>query len=293
MSGSSANLPQVVPAYADIRLAPRDFKLLATFIEKEVGIQVPPAKLVLVESRLRKRLRALGMSRFSEYTDYLFGPEHHETEIVHLIDAITTNKTDFFREPNHFDYLTRSAIPALLSEKRAGAVRPLVVWSAASSTGEEPYTLAMVLSEFTQRYPMGWEVFATDISTRVLEHGKRAIYSEDVARPIPTALKQRYLLRSRDRQKGLVRIVPALRQKVTFRRLNLLSRHYDVPAPIDIIFCRNVFIYFNRKTQQEILHRFVEVLRPGGFVFLGHSETTNGLSVPLTQVVPTVYRRGI
>lgn len=276
----------------EVRLEPRDFKLLADFIEREVGIQVPPAKHILVESRLRKRLRALGMSRFRDYTDYVFGDQRDDDEIIHLIDAITTNKTDFFREPHHFEYMAESAVPLLLADGKTGATRPLLVWSAASSTGEEPYTLAMVLSELALEYSMRWEVVATDISTAVLERGRRAIYSEKVAEPIPRELKHKYLLRSRDRGKGLVRIVPGLRQKVTFQRLNLLSSRYDVPAPVDIIFCRNVFIYFNRKTQQEILHRFVEVLRPGGFVFLGHSETTNGLSVPLIQVVPTVYRKG-
>ncbi len=291
MDGSNANRSLDV-RWDEVRLAPRDFRLLASFIESEVGIQVPPAKHILVESRLRKRLRALGMSKFREYTDYVFGGQRDEDEIVHLINAITTNKTDFFREPHHFEYLVQSAVPQLLAEENAGTTRPLMVWSAASSTGEEPYTLAMVLSELALQHPMHWQVLATDISTAVLERGRRAIYSENVAETIPPALKRKYLLRSRDRDKGLVRIVPGLRQTVTFRRLNLLSRRYDVPAPIDIIFCRNVFIYFNRKTQQEVLHRFVEVLRPGGFVFLGHSETTNGLSVPLTQVVPTVYRKG-
>lgn len=291
MGSANASL-SVEPEWNAVRLAPREFKLLASFIEREVGIQVPPAKQILIESRLRKRLRALGMSKFQEYTDYVFGGGPGEDEVVHLIDAITTNKTDFFREPHHFEYLTQSAVPTLLAEGNAGVTRPFMVWSAASSTGEEPYTLAMVMSEIAERHPMRWQVIGTDISTTVLERGKRAIYSEEVAGPIPSALKNKYLLRSRDRQKALVRIVPGLRQRVTFRRLNLLSRRYDVPAPIDVIFCRNVFIYFNRKTQQEILHRFVDVLRPGGFVFLGHSETTNGLSVPLVQVVPTVYRKG-
>jgi len=280
------------PAPTDVRLAPRDFKLLANFIEREVGIQVPPAKHTLVESRLRKRLRALGMSKFHEYTEYVFGPQRDEAEIIHLIDAITTNKTDFFREPHHFEYLVQTVLPALLADEDAGATRPLTVWSAASSTGEEPYTLAMLLNEFAERRPMRWQVIATDISTAVLERGKRAIYSEAVAAPIPPALKHKYLLRSRDREKALVRIVPGLRRRVTFQRLNLLSSRYDVPGPIDVIFCRNVFIYFNRKTQEEILRRFVDLLRPGGFVFLGHSETTNGLSVPLIQIIPTVYRKG-
>jgi len=273
-------------------LAARDFDLLGRFIESEVGIQVPPSKHAMIEARLRKRLRALGMASFQEYTDRVLRSGRDEEEIVHLIDAVTTNKTDFFREPHHFDYLVKAAIPSLLDDQGAGLARPFTVWSAASSTGEEPYTLAMVLSEFAERHPMRWQVLATDISTSVLERGKRGIYSEAVAEPIPSVLKCKYLRRSRDRERGLVRVVPALRQKVTFQRLNLLSRRYAIPGPIDVIFCRNVFIYFNRKTQAEILHRFVNLLRPGGFVFLGHSETTNGLSVPLSQVEPTVYCKG-
>jgi chemotaxis protein methyltransferase CheR len=287
---------QATPAALDIQwndvtLSPRDFHLLSSFIQREVGIQLPPAKRVLLESRLRKRLRALGLAKFRDYTDRVFGPDRDEGELIHLIDAVTTNKTDFFREPHHFDYLARVAIPALLEDATRESARPLRVWSAASSTGEEPYTLAMVLSECAERRPMGWHVIATDISTAVLERAQRAIYSEAVAEPIPATLKFKYLLRSRDREKALVRIVPGLRQKVTFQRLNLLSRHYSIPGPVDVIFCRNVFIYFDRKTQEQILFRFFDLLRPGGFVFLGHSETTNGLSVPLVQIAPTVYRK--
>jgi chemotaxis protein methyltransferase CheR len=127
----------------------------------------------------------------------------------------------------------------------------------------------------------------------VLDRARRAIYTDSCAAAIPGVLKHKYLLRSRDRAQGLVRIHPRLRQKVTFQRLNLLSRHYTIPRPIDVIFCRNVFIYFNRATQAQILLRFADALRPGGFVFLGHSETTNGLTVPLVQVAPTVYRKGV
>jgi chemotaxis protein methyltransferase CheR len=292
MAGSQASSASLDIPWNEIKLATRDFNLLSNFIETEVGIQIPPAKRVLLESRLRKRLRALGLAKFHDYTAHVFGPNRDETEIVHLIDAITTNKTDFFREPHHFTYLARTALPRLIENDGVGSARPLRVWSAASSTGEEPYTLAMVLSEFAETRPMCWQLLATDISTAVLDRATRAIYSEASAAPIPAALKHKYLLRSRDREKALVRVVPGLRQKVTFQRLNLLSRHYDVPRPIDVIFCRNVFIYFNRKTQQDILLRFADLLQPEGFVFLGHSETINGLSVPLVQVAPTVYQKG-
>jgi chemotaxis protein methyltransferase CheR len=279
--------------WSEVKLSTRDFKQLSTFIEKEVGIQLPSSKHVMVESRLRKRLRALGLSNFPEYMARVFGPSPNEGELIHLIDAVTTNKTDFFREPHHFTYLTHEALPELLAERDVGATRPLTVWSAASSTGEEPFTLAMVLSEFAESQALNWQILATDISTAVLDRARRAIYTESCAAAIPSVLQHKYLLRSRDRAQGLVRIHPRLRQKVAFQRLNLLSRHYNIPRPIDVIFCRNVFIYFNRATQAQILLRFADALRPGGLVFLGHSETTNGLAVPLVQIAPTIYRKEV
>jgi chemotaxis protein methyltransferase CheR len=279
--------------WSEVKLSNHDFNQLSTFIEKEVGIQLPPSKHVMVESRLRKRLRALGLSNFPAYMARVFGATPDEGERIHLIDALTTNKTDFFREPHHFTYLAQEALPALLAEGDGRSTRPLTVWSAASSTGEEPFTLAMVLSEFAESQALNWQILATDISTAVLDRARRAIYTDSCAAAIPGVLKHKYLLRSRDRAQGLVRIHPRLRQKVTFQRLNLLSRHYTIPRPIDVIFCRNVFIYFNRATQAQILLRFADALRPGGFVFLGHSETTNGLTVPLVQVAPTVYRKGV
>jgi chemotaxis protein methyltransferase CheR len=278
-------------SWSEVKLSTRDFNQLSTFIEKEVGIQLPPTKHVMVESRLRKRLRALGLSNFPAYMARVFGPSRDEGELIHLVDAVTTNKTDFFREPHHFTYLAREALPALLAEGDSHATHPLTVWSAASSTGEEPFTLAMVLSEFAESHALNWQIVATDISTAVLDRARRAIYTDSCAEAIPGLLKRKYLLRSRDRAQGLVRIHPRLRQKVTFQRLNLLSRQYNVPRPIDVIFCRNVFIYFNRATQAQILLRFVDALRPGGFVFLGHSETTNGLAVPLVQIAPTIYQK--
>jgi chemotaxis protein methyltransferase CheR len=272
-----------------VRLTTSDFKRIRELIETQVGIQTPPSKRVMVETRLRRRVRALGMTSFSDYVNRIFGPEADQEEIVHLIDAVTTNKTDFFREPSHFDYLVREALPTLLGERDSSAL--LTLWSAASSTGEEPYTLAMVLDGFAENRPLNWRIVASDVSTEVLARAQRAIYPESLAEPIPTALRYKYLLRSRDRERGLVRIVPRLRQKVNFLRVNLLSSRYDIPKPVDVIFCRNVFIYFNRETQGQILGRFCDYLRPGGYVFLGHSETVNGISVSLVQVAPTIYRK--
>jgi len=288
MAGTAAATSTPDLTWSEVKLSTRDFKQLSTFIEKEVGIQLPPTKHVMVESRLRKRLRALGLSNFPAYMARVFGPSPDEGELIHLIDAVTTNKTDFFREPHHFTYLAREALPELLDDH---STRPIMVWSAASSTGEEAFTLAMVLSEFAESHALNWQIIATDISTAVLDRARRAIYTDSCAAAIPGVLMRKYLLRSSDRAQGLVRIHPRLRQKVTFQRLNLLSRQYNVPRPIDVIFCRNVFIYFNRATQAQILLRFVDALRPGGFVFLGHSETTNGLAVPLVQIAPTIYQK--
>ncbi len=272
-----------------VRLATADFKRIRELIETQVGIQTPPSKRVMVETRLRRRLRVLGMTSFTDYVNRIFGPNADQDEIVHLIDAITTNKTDFFREPSHFDYLVREALPTLLRERDSSSL--FTVWSAASSTGEEPYTLAMVLDGFADGRALNWRIVASDVSTEVLARAQRAIYAESTAEPIPPAFKYKYLLRSRDRERALVRIVPRLRQKVNFLRVNLLSSHYAIPSPVDVIFCRNVFIYFNRQTQGQILERFCDYLRPGGYVFLGHSETVNGISVSLVQVAPTIYRK--
>lgn len=293
MLGEGDELAATVPDAHQVRLGARDFAVLSKFIQKEVGIQVPPAKQVMLESRLRRRLRALGLNDFHAYTARVFGPKPDEAEIVNLIDAVTTNKTDFFREPHHFQFLARQALPELVDLGVGTVASPLNIWSAASSTGEEPYTIAMTTSEFAESHPISWQVLATDISTSVLARARRGIYAADSATPIPGTLKLKYLMRSRDRSKKLVRIVPGLRQKVTFQRLNLLSPRYAIPRPIDVIFCRNVFIYFDRGTQRQIMMRFLEMLRPGGFVFLGHSESIAGLSVPLVQIAPTIYRRGI
>ena len=167
----------------------------------------------------------------------------------------------------------------------------MTVWSAGCSTGEEPYTLAIVLGEFAEKTPgFRYRILGTDISGRVLEKAKLGVYDLDRAAPIPFDLKRKYLLRGRDKKQGVVRIVPGLRALVQFRSLNFLDREYGIHEPIDIIFCRNVIIYFDKATQERIINRFCHHLAPGGYLFLGHSETLFGLDVPLVQEAPTIYR---
>lgn len=270
----------------------RDFARLSGFIQSEYGIKMPRVKKVLLEARLRKRLRVLGMHSYSEYCDYLFSPEGIENELIHMINVVTTNKTDFFREPKHFDYLVQTALPELINRYGATIGRRYNIWSAGCSTGEEPYTLAMVLNEFAgKQQGFYFSILATDISTKVLESASLGIYKEDAVVPVPTALKMKYLLRSKDKRKDLVRIAPELRSLIRFRRLNFMDSDFGMKAPVDIIFCRNVIIYFDRPTQEKLLNRFCHHLIPGGYLFTGHSETLNGLGVPLVSAGPMVYRK--
>jgi chemotaxis protein methyltransferase CheR len=272
-------------------LKDREFKRFSAFIYDEVGIKMPPAKKTMLEARLQKRLKALGIGTFEEYADYVFSAAGKGDELVHLIDVVTTNKTDFFREPAHFEYLVKCAVPSLMDGNDAGFRAPLRIWSAGCSTGEEPYTLAMVMTEFAAANPgFRTSILASDISTAVLSKARNAIYTEDRVDTIPLHLKKKYLLKSRDKSRGLVRIVPELRSLVQFQRLNFMEE-FGMREQMDVIFCRNVIIYFDKPTQERLLNRFHQQLRRGGFLFLGHSETLNGLNVPLSPVASTVYRK--
>ena len=273
-------------------MSDRDFSRLGEFIHDSCGIKITPAKKVMLESRLAKRLKDLCISSFRDYFDYLFSPQGLENELVHMIDAVTTNKTDFFREPAHFSYLFEKAVPELINLYGAGSARILGVWSAGCSTGEEPYTIAMVLNDLNEKYRVfRYMVLATDISTKVLDIAKLGIYSEDRVESVPDPLKRRYVMRGKGSRQGMIRIVPELRERVKFRRLNFMEGDFGMREPMDIIFCRNVIIYFDRITQEKLLKRFCGHLVPGGYIFMGHSETLQAMDLPLVPVAPTVYRK--
>lgn len=274
------------------RLRQADFRRLARFIQDYSGIKMPASKITMLEGRLRHRVRATGAADLTDYCAALFDHDGLRSEAVHLIDAVTTNKTDFFREPEHFHILVQSALPTLLAERRAGDQTQVKLWSAASSTGAEAYTIAMVLADWrAQRPGLRVSILATDLSTEVLAVGQRAIYPEAMVNVVPPELRHRYLLRSRDRSRGMVRVVPELRAWVRFARLNLMDAEYPTERDIDVIFCRNVLIYFDKPTQHAVLERLCRHLRPGGFLFLGHSESLAGLQLPLRTVANTVFRR--
>lgn len=273
-------------------LTRQDFKQLSSLIYNELGIKMPESKCTMLNGRLSRRLRALGLAGFGEYCDFLFSPEGLQAELVHLINAVTTNKTEFFREPGHFDYLIRTAVPTLRKGQRFDTRRKLLVWSAGCSTGEEPYTLAMVLAELREAEPVfRFGILATDISTKVLEAARRAVYGAERIGPVPPELRKKYLMQRRDPRNPEVRIVPELRRLVRFGRLNFMADDFGLPEMVDIIFCRNVIIYFDKETQERLMGKFGHYLNPGGYLFLGHSESLHGYRTPFVQVAPTIYRK--
>lgn len=272
-------------------LSGKEFGMLSRLINEECGIKMPAPKKIMLEARLRKRVRVLGMKSFKEYCDYLFSPEGMTAELVPMIDVVTTNKTDFFREPRHFEFLARSVLPEMKTLCGKSNRTRLTVWSAGCSTGEEPYSIGMVLSEFAENHPgFDFVIIASDISTKALDKALRGVYPENRVDPVPQPLKKKYLLKSKDKERKLVRIIPELRERVEFRRINFMDEDFGFSEPVDIIFCRNVIIYFAKHTQEVLLNRFHHLLRPAGYLFMGHSETLSGMNLPFVPVGPTVYR---
>jgi len=280
----------LIPTLAS--MSEKDFEKFSRFIHANLGIKMPPQKKSMLEARLRKRLRALGMSSFEEYREYFFSDDGMAKEIVSLCDVVTTNKTDFFREAAHFDFLTRSALPDMQQRGLISSERPLKLWSAGCSSGEEPYTLSMVLSEYAAgNSGFSFSILGTDLSSRVLERAVNGIYTMERIVPVSDSLRRKYLLRSRNREEQLVRVIPELRARARFMRLNFMDDDYGLDESFQAIFCRNVIIYFDRPTQARIVGNICRHLVPDGYIFMGHSETLNGMGLPLKQVAPSVYQR--
>ena len=271
----------------DESISPRDYARLCHLVYGRAGIHLGADRRMMLEARIRRRLKDLALSSYGAYCDYLFSEAGQREEIDALIDVVTTNKTDFFREPRHFALLTERVLPALGDDSG-----DLTVWSAGCSSGEEPYTLAMVLSEYGQQHPeFRFRILGTDISRIVLSRAELAVYTSEVIEPVPPELRKKYLMRGREAGSARFRVVPELRHLVEFRRLNLMDADYGMASQAHIIFCRNVIIYFDRATQQKILSRLARVLTPGGYLFVGHAETLHSLDLPLEPVAPALYRR--
>lgn len=275
------------------RLSDRDFRRLSELIEAQCGIVIAPVKRVMIETRLRRRLGKLGLESFAAYCDFLYSAQGKRQEWPQFIDTVTTHKTDFFREPAHFDFLTRQALPDL-ARTGAGTRRALNAWSAACSTGEEPYTLAMVLSDYAESLAPERFLFhidASDVSPPVLETARHAVYSAAAVQPVPHEFRRKYVLRSKQRDRAQVRMSPEIRACVRFHQLNLVEGTFRFADPFDVVLCRNVMIYFERDVQQRVVSRIRQLMRIGAYLLMGHSESLNGLDVRLEQVAPTAYRR--
>lgn len=271
-----------------ILLGDREFDRLGGFIISQYGIKMPGSKKTFLQSRLQKRLSELGFSSFQEYNDYLFTPQGRQEEIPNLVDAVTTNTTDFFRERNHFDFLSREGLDDLVI--RTGR-HNLSVWSAGCASGEEPYSLAMLLKEYSSYHSIRFSITATDISDGVLQHAILGIYNMDKINSIPVAYHKKDLLKGTDAYDNKFRISQEVRNKVNFMKFNLIEPDYSGMGHHDFIFCRNVLIYFERAVQYRILKQFCGQILPGGYLFLGHSESIIGLGLPLWQIKPTVFMK--
>ncbi|WP_372395440.1 CheR family methyltransferase [Azospirillum sp. HJ39] len=274
-------------------LTPSDFERLAAIIERHCGIRMPASKRTMVEGRLRRRVRALGLPDLHAYCRHVLDEGALEAELGDLIDAVTTNKTDFFREIDHFRYLVGTAIPTLTRlPHRPGIDRPIKIWSAACSTGAEPYTVAMLFQEQERAgTPIRHEIIGTDICTEALAAAKLAVYPFEMAKMVPAPFASRYLMRSRDGANPSIRLVPSIRQAVRFGHLNMMDPVYPVATDMDVIFFRNILIYFDKPTQKAVLHKLCQHLRHGGYLFVGHSETITNMDLPLTQVASATFIR--
>ena len=271
------------------QLTDAEFKKFSELIYEHVGIYLKPEKKELLNARLGKRLRACGIGSYKEYYDFILRPDQQDREFVHFLDSVSTNFTSFFREITHFDFLKSRVLPELLAGARGG--REFFFWSSASSSGEEPYTMAMILHQFAEANPgFRYKVLATDISTRVLRTAARGVYSSDQIAKVPQEFLKKYFQRGVGKNAGKVRIRKEVRAHVTFKRFNLM---HDFPwrDEIDVIFCRNVMIYFDQQTQARLVNKFHRCLRKGGYLFIGHSESIASIKHDFVQVEATTYKK--
>ncbi len=276
------------PGAGELTLEPAEFRQISELAYERFGLDLKRGKEALVAARLGKRLRQRGFETFSEYYRHVVSDATGEA-LIELIDSLTTNHTSFLREKSHFEFL------ALAANEELKAIRTLEIWSAACSSGEEPYSIATCLAaaladEIGRSSFRNFRILATDISTRVLAAARRAVYPEERFRELPEAWRRTYLLRGEGGCRGYYKIRPEIARVVEFERLNLIEafRHQ---RQFHVIFCRNVMMYFDKPTQQDILGRLSNAIEPGGYLFVGHSESLTGVEHDLEYVRPAVYRK--
>lgn len=274
-------------SFSELEFTDADFKSVRDLVRKNTGISLSEAKRDMVYSRLVRRLRELNLQRFSDYLALVCG-DGADDELIQFTNAITTNLTSFFREGHHFEYLAETVLPELMRQN--ADVRKIRIWCCAASTGEEPYSIAMVVKEVIPKNS-GWDVkiLATDLDTNVLATAEKGIYPVDRIKDIPAHRQRRFFLKGGGKQQGHVRIRPELQQIITYKKLNLMDQ-WPLSGPIDIIFCRNVVIYFTKDTQKVLLERFTKLVAPGAHLFMGHSESLNNVTDKFQLLGRTIYR---
>jgi len=277
-------------ATQDIVLTDKDFLTISNLVYKHCGINLHDGKKELVRARLSKRLRAGNFRTFSDYIKYILEDRTGE-EFSILIDVMSTNLTSFFREVQHFEFLQNKLLPEMLDRKQKNRDFKIRTWSAGCSSGEEPYSIAITLLDSVKEQDR-WniKVLATDISTRMLQSAQTGIYDGKRIEPVSPQQKNRYLMMRKENGQKLFEVAPALRKIVFFNYLNLMQE-WPIKGPLDFIFCRNVMIYFDKPTQQNLVSRFYDILGPGGTLFTGHSESLTGIKHKFNYVQPTIYSK--
>lgn len=269
-------------------ISDKEFQLFRDIIYRETGIHMSDRKRNLVVARLSKRLRFLNLRNFSEYYQYLKESSDAGNEIINLINRVTTNKTDFFREKHHFEFLHDEVLPTIIEAARRGRERRLRIWSAGCSSGEEPYSIAMTVSD-ALREERGWDIkiLATDLDTEILSKAARGVYSSQQIAPVPVNYITRYLVRTVEGYEANKEI----KNMITFRKLNLMDRLFPMKRPFDVIFCRNVMIYFNEETKSDLVQKFHLHLKDTGLMFIGHSESLMSMKHLFKFLKHTVYQK--
>jgi chemotaxis protein methyltransferase CheR len=269
------------------QLSDEEFEMLRGVVYRETGIKLSDLKRSLLQSRLLRRLRNLGLYEFSDYIEYL--REHYNDEIINFINAITTNKTEFFRENQHFEYLNDIVFPEIEKQKKS----KIRIWSAGCSTGEEAYSIAITSGEYFTNRIHDIKILATDIDTQVLEKGFSGTYSLDQVSGMHPDIVKKYFAKGANENDGMYKVKDTTKNLIVFKRLNLLDQTYPMKGKFDIIFCRNVVIYFDKATQKKLFERFYDYLQDDGYLFVGHSENLSGITDKFRHLGKTVYKKVI
>lgn len=285
MSGRNSNSAPAIPG-REFEFTLQDFAKLQKLVIEHTGIVLSDAKHNMVYGRLARRLRATGITNFSEYLGFLMDDED---ELVNFINAVTTNLTSFFREKHHFEYLKTTVFPAL--EKQNAATRRIRIWSAGCSTGEEPYSLAITIREYFSA-KSGWDIkiLASDLDTNVIAHGERGVYDMERVQDLPRQQLTRWFVRGKGSNAGKVKVKPELQDLIEFRQVNLLQS-WPFRGPFDFMFCRNVVIYFDMPTKVKLFARYADILKSEGFLFIGHSESLFKVTDRFQLIGNTIYQK--